>query len=436
MVCGGDAITPALAALNEVVPDLDLDETGAPATPPSSDAKTLLEHALCRVLHRHVDAAGTARVPFMTWSASGSALPDLPRLLDLALLVSERGACDQGAVFTVLEQLLEACTIADAEAVFTWVESARERLSEDAVWRRGRLVMLRACNDLQRRLSKTHDVVLRGRVSLLLSSLYSLSEKSALNLTGQYNRSNPTETEAETAATADPAPTSAVATEEDGAVDAGFHKTFWSLQRFSRTPGGARRRRTAGPHSDAPSPPSSTPSRRTRSTVQPRRRRRRRRGAFGGGLDGVLGVEYLTAAPLLSLQLRDAAFRRHFLAQCAVFALLRLSRHVRERREGRGRRGTWRGDETRPRADGGDASLGARRSPPPSSEPCDARTDGRDGKPRTGARISNARRSPRLRRLRRRRRRVGARDPARRNPACRPRNACDWGIPSSTDCGI
>ena len=248
MVRGGDAIAPhALAALNEVVPDLDLDETGAPATPPSSDAKTLLEHALCRVLHRHVDAAGTARVPFMTWSGSGSALPDLPRLLDLALLVSERGACDHGAVFNVLEQLLEACTIADAEAVFTWVESARERLSEDTVWRRGRLVMLRACNDLQRRLSKTHDVVLRGRVSLLLSSLYSLSEKSALNLTGQYNRSNPTETEAqtaaETAASADPPPGSnpagagtTDATEEDGAVDVGFHKTFWSLQRFFREP--------------------------------------------------------------------------------------------------------------------------------------------------------------------------------------------------------
>ena len=331
MVRGGDAIAPpALAALNEVVPDLDLDETGAPANPPSSDAKTLLEHALCRVLHRHVDAAGTARVPFMTWSGSGSALPDLPRLLDLALLVSERGACDHGAVFNVLEQLLEACTIADAEAVFTWVESARERLSEDTVWRRGRLVMLRACNDLQRRLSKTHDVVLRGRVSLLLSSLYSLSEKSALNLTGQYNRSNPTETEAETAAetaaSADSAPGSnpagvgtTDATEEDGAVDVGFHKTFWSLQRFFREPPAAlaqpdgwsvfARALTAVLDTFETNALDSSAAA-TAAAAE---------GAFGGGLDGVLGVKYLTAPPLLSLQLRDAAFRRHFLAQCAVF---------------------------------------------------------------------------------------------------------------------
>ena len=405
MVCGGDAITPpALAALNEVVPDLDLDETGAPATPPSSDAKTLLEHALCRVLHRHVDAAGTARVPFMTWSASGSALPDLPRLLDLALLVSERGACDQGAVFTVLEQLLEACTIADAEAVFTWVESARERLSEDAVWRRGRLVMLRACNDLQRRLSKTHDVVLRGRVSLLLSSLYSLSEKSALNLTGQYNRSNPTETEAETAATADPAPSSAVATEEDGAVDAGFHKTFWSLQRFFREPPAALAR------SDGWST-----FRRALTTVldtfetnaldsSAAATAAAAEGAFGGGLDGVLGVKYLTAAPLLSLQLRDAAFRRHFLAQCAVFLHFCACPGTSESAVKGVDAEELRAATRRVRAQMAATPPSGAALPPPSSEPATRTMDAMESRDGCGFRTRGGAPPRRLRR----RRRVGA----------------------------
>ena len=48
---------------------------------------------------------------------------------------------------------------------------------------------MRVCNDLKLRLSKekTSDVVLRGRVSLLLSALYPLSERSALNIAGAYN---------------------------------------------------------------------------------------------------------------------------------------------------------------------------------------------------------------------------------------------------------
>ena len=41
----------------------------------------------------------------------------------------------------------------------------------------------------------------------------------------------------------------------------------------------------------------------------------------GGGMaeeDESIGTKYLTAAPLLELQLRDPAFRRHFLLQCAI----------------------------------------------------------------------------------------------------------------------
>ena len=34
--------------------------------------------------------------------------------------------------------------------------------------------------------------------------------------------------------------------------------------------------------------------------------------------DESIGTKYLTAAPLLELQLRDPAFRRHFLLQCAI----------------------------------------------------------------------------------------------------------------------
>ena len=79
-------------------------------------------------------------------------------------------------------------------------------------------------------------------------------------------------------------------------MDAGFHKTFWSLQRFFRT----RRRSRAGRLVHI--------SRRALTTVldtfetnaldsSAAATAAAAEGAFGGGLDGVLGVKYLTAAP-------------------------------------------------------------------------------------------------------------------------------------------
>jgi THO complex subunit 1 len=83
--------------------------------------------------------------------------------------------CEKPVTNFALSDQLVPLLIGDCEQVFTWVEGKRARLSADALWRRGRLIMLRTCNELLRRLSKTHDTVLRGRVLLLLSSLYSLS---------------------------------------------------------------------------------------------------------------------------------------------------------------------------------------------------------------------------------------------------------------------
>lgn len=241
----GDVTTVAASALNGAIPELALNLDGTPATPLSTDDKTLVEHALCRVLYHLIDAAGAARVPFMEYCGGAVAgknpavgAPSLPRLLDLSLFISEQGISDYGVIFTVLEQLVEASTIGDCEQVFTWVEGKRARLSADALWRRGRLIMLRTCNELLRRLSKTHDTVLRGRVLLLLSSLYALSERSALNLAGNYNRANTTELDKLGTGTGTGTGDGGGGGDDADAavVDTAFYKTFWSLQLFFQQP--------------------------------------------------------------------------------------------------------------------------------------------------------------------------------------------------------
>ena len=331
----GDVAALARASLDGAVGSLRLDDAGAPVDPPSAEDKTLLEHALCRVMFGLIEEASARATAVMSHVASSGANakkgatdksgePSMPRLLDLALTLSETGVVEPACVFNALEQLVETCTIADCEDVFTWVEARRGRLSADALWRRGKLVMLRTCNELQRRLSKTADTVLRGRVLLLLSSLYPLSERSALNLGGNYNAGNTTELDeldADTAANA----TDADAKAEGVVVDRAFYETFWSLQKFFSNP----------PAALEPAAGWKTFCSSLRSVLDNFETHRLDKTSSGGVKPGVkpsvpsgatyveagidAGTKYLTAAPLLHLQLRDPAFRRHFLVQCAVF---------------------------------------------------------------------------------------------------------------------
>jgi hypothetical protein len=66
--------------------------------------------------------------------------------------------------------------------VFSWVEGQKATLTTDALWKRGKLIMLRMCNELLRRLSKASATVLCGRILILLAHFFQLSERSALNL--------------------------------------------------------------------------------------------------------------------------------------------------------------------------------------------------------------------------------------------------------------
>ena len=167
----GDVAALARTSLDGAVGSLRLDDAGAPVDPLSADDKTLLEHALCRVMFGLIEEASARATAVMSHVASSanakkgatdkrahlgtnaSDEPSMPRLLDLALTLSETGVVEPACVFNALEQLVETCTIADCEDVFTWVEARRGRLSADALWRRGKLVMLRTCNELQRTLA-------------------------------------------------------------------------------------------------------------------------------------------------------------------------------------------------------------------------------------------------------------------------------------------
>jgi THO complex subunit 1 len=381
----------ALFSLNGALDDLRLDEHGLPIDPPGSDTRGLVEHALCRIAHDAVGKAGVTNHGVMDST--------LPRVLDLALVLSELGISDHGSVFVVVQQVFETTSLNECGLVFGWVESVRGRLSADHCWKRGKLTMLRTCNELQKRLSvgKLADVVFKGRVACLLSALYPLSERSALNISGAYNDggggvvedvfgagggTDVDTTDGKTSAAKRTDPGSGAGEKCDARADVqltatstaetrAFYKTFWNLQSFFKNPGAMLRGHgvcqdvsqhggwnafresldavldTLDTHrldlSSAAENEAATAAAAFGVGGKDTGRGTGDTGDTGTGpkdtggtaamdtdaaghntnapsfADDSAGVKYLTAAPLLRLQLADANFRRHFLTQCAVF---------------------------------------------------------------------------------------------------------------------
>lgn len=95
--------------------------------------------------------------------------------------------------FLLIEDLLSQLTIFHAEEVWKLIEAMRDTLTLPDLFAKGKFVILRTCNALLKKLSKSCNSEFCGRVMLFLSSIYPLSERSAVNLNGKVNTSNATE---------------------------------------------------------------------------------------------------------------------------------------------------------------------------------------------------------------------------------------------------
>ncbi|XP_009385660.1 THO complex subunit 1-like isoform X3 [Musa acuminata AAA Group] len=187
------------------------------------DENQSLENALRTLLQELVSSAVQSGERMMQYGQTideGESIHgQIPRFLDIVLHLCDRGHVEGGMIFQLLEDLTEMSTIKDCKEIFGYIESKQDILGKQELFGRGKLVMLRTCNQLLRRLSKANDVVFCGRILMFLAHFFPLSERSAVNIKGVFNTSNETKYEKD-------AP--------DGiTVDFNFYKTFWSLQ----TPG-------------------------------------------------------------------------------------------------------------------------------------------------------------------------------------------------------
>ena len=110
---------------------------------------------------------------------------------------------------------------------------------------KSKLILLRMCNEVLRRLSKASNTEFCGRVLVFLARAFPLSERSAVNVKSLYNTGNSTEfeeleaedgAESKTAAEAGGDLKLNVDTSSDSPVDSNFYNTFWSLQKHFADP--------------------------------------------------------------------------------------------------------------------------------------------------------------------------------------------------------
>jgi THO complex subunit 1 len=174
---------------------------------------------------------------------------EVRRLLDLALAYAVVEASNKDArgsnphsgrlPFVLLEDLVESQPVTiwkGRNSLWEWLEKSIEDCTVEGVYARGKLILLRTCNSLLRRLSKTHDAELAGRVLYFITASSSVTERSGVNLQGRRNTGNVTAFEGAEAFQKAEADEAARASADAAAaaanpVDYALYSALWGLQK-------------------------------------------------------------------------------------------------------------------------------------------------------------------------------------------------------------
>lgn len=268
----------------------------------AQDENQLLENILRRLLQELVSSAAQSAEPIMQYGMSiddnETSQGHIPRLLDIVLYLCEKEHVEGGMIFQLLEDLTEMSTLRNCKDIFGYIESKQDILGKQELFARGKLVMLRTCNQLLRRLSKASDVVFCGRILMFLAHFFPLSERSAVNIKGVFNTSNETKYEKEP---------------PDGfSIDFNFYKTFWSLQEYFCNPASLTLASTKWQKFT-----SSLTVVLNTFDAQPLSDEEGDANMLEEE-SATFSIKYLTSSKLMGLELKDPSFRRHVLVQCLI----------------------------------------------------------------------------------------------------------------------
>ena len=238
-------------------------------------------------------------------------------LVNFVIIHAKEKLCTNNLPILILNDIFDSSTLQDCEKLFSYVERNVNIWTSEPFFTAGKNHLLRMCNDILRRLSKSQNTIFCGRIQLFLAQLFPVEEKSAVNLNSNFDLTNTTVYKK--------SPSefdlmSGIGEGEDGelpsvqpVVDYNLYIKFWSLQDYFRNPPQCYTavgwKTFKGHITDVLGV---FESHRIEYSVK------KGKPACEFNVDNKLFPKYLTNEKLLNLQLNDTNFRRYFLVQTLI----------------------------------------------------------------------------------------------------------------------
>nr|BAE00355.1 unnamed protein product [Macaca fascicularis] len=253
-------------------------------------------------------------------------------IISLAIGGVTEGICTASTPFVLLGDVLDCLPLDQCDTIFTFVEKNVATWKSNTFYSAGKNYLLRMCNDLLRRLSKSQNTVFCGRIQLFLARLFPLSEKSGLNLQSQFNLENVTvfntneqESTLGQKHTEDREEGMDVEEGEMGdeeapttcsiPIDYNLYRKFWSLQDYFRNPVQCYEKiswKTFLKYSEEVLAVFKS------YKLDDTQASRKKMEELKTGGEHVYFAKFLTSEKLMDLQLSDSNFRRHILLQYLI----------------------------------------------------------------------------------------------------------------------
>ncbi|KAM6919617.1 THO complex subunit 1 isoform 1-T1 [Lycodopsis pacificus] len=254
-------------------------------------------------------------------------------LIYLSIDAVTEGICSATTPFLLLGDVLDCLPLDQCDKIFSFVEENVSTWKSNSFYSAGKNYLLRMCNDLLRRLSKSQNTVFCGRIQLFLARLFPLSEKSGLNLQSQFNLENITVfnkneqestfgqkhteekedgmevEEGEMGEEEAPAPCSIP-------IDYNLYRKFWTLQDYFRNPVQCYDKFSWMTFLKFSDETLAVFKSYKLDDMQASKRKLEELRASGG--EHVYFAKFLTSEKLMDLQLSDSNFRRHILLQYLI----------------------------------------------------------------------------------------------------------------------
>jgi len=238
-------------------------------------------------------------------------------ITQFAIQAARKTYCSPGTPIQVLSDMFDLLTLASCEELFKTVEQEVATWRENVFFASCKNNLLRICNDLLRRLSRTQNTVFCGRILLFLAKFFPFSERSGLNVISEFNLDNTTNFNKEEEDGEDEGKIKAEDTKkvEDINVDYSLYRKFWQIQDYFRNP--------AQCYQKMPWKQFSLYATDVLSTFQSFKLDPASGKSSVPSVSGSQGAEhyfakYLTNMNLLQLQLSDSNFRRYILLQFLI----------------------------------------------------------------------------------------------------------------------